>query len=184
MRSSILTLIDEAPALLPPRRNRTLALRLRAGQPQSSLSPGLQAFEIVPTDSSVRLEEASVITNSHPRRNSPRHTRLPIARRCFVIREYPTLSEISHESASPRNSKPQSDLGRAFTLADAERQHSSKVVEMINGLIEGKGGAAEVLGVPPSTLRNRMKKLASSLKALVPGSPGTIPDVSTRRIFI
>jgi len=55
---------------------------------------------------------------------------------------------------------------------------------MTNGLIEGKGGAAEVLGVPPSTLRNRMKKLASSLKALVPGSPGTIPDVSTRRIFI
>jgi len=32
-------------------------------------------------------------------------------------------------------------------------------VEMANGLIEGEGGAAEVLGVPPSTLRNRMKKL-------------------------
>jgi transcriptional regulator with GAF, ATPase, and Fis domain len=30
---------------------------------------------------------------------------------------------------------------------------------MINGLIAGEVGAAEVLGVPPSTLRNRMKKL-------------------------
>ena len=70
------------------------------------------------------------------------------------------LSEISHEAASPGNSKPQSDLGREVTLADAERQYISEVVEMTNGLIEGEGGAAEVLGVPPSTLRNRMKKLA------------------------
>jgi formate hydrogenlyase transcriptional activator len=45
------------------------------------------------------------------------------------------------------------------TLAEAERKHISEVVEMTNGLIAGKGGAAEVLGVPPSTLRNRMKKL-------------------------
>jgi len=30
---------------------------------------------------------------------------------------------------------------------------------MTNGLIAGKSGAAEVLGVPPSTLRYRMKKL-------------------------
>src|SRR4051794_36335156 len=71
MRSSILTLIDEAPALQPPRRDRTLALRLRAGQPQSSLSPGQQAFEIVLTDFSIRLQETSAIANSHPRRRSP-----------------------------------------------------------------------------------------------------------------
>jgi transcriptional regulator with GAF, ATPase, and Fis domain len=45
------------------------------------------------------------------------------------------------------------------TLAEAEREHISEVVEMTNGLIAGKGGAAEALGVPPSTLRNRMKKL-------------------------
>ena len=71
----------------------------------------------------------------------------------------PPLSEISHGAASSGNSKPQSDLGREFTLADAERQHISEVVEMTNGVIEGEGGAAEVLGVPPSTLRNRMKKV-------------------------
>jgi len=38
-----------------------------------------------------------------------------------------------------------------FTLVDAERAHISEVVEMTNGVIEGEGGAAEVLGVPPST---------------------------------
>jgi transcriptional regulator with GAF, ATPase, and Fis domain len=30
---------------------------------------------------------------------------------------------------------------------------------MTNGLIAGKGGAADLLGLPPSTLRNRMKRL-------------------------
>src|ERR1700675_3414545 len=71
MRSSILTWIDEVPALRPPRRVRILALRCRAGQPQSSLSPGQQAFEIVPADFSVLLQDTSAIATSHPRRNSP-----------------------------------------------------------------------------------------------------------------
>jgi formate hydrogenlyase transcriptional activator len=75
----------------------------------------------------------------------------------------PPLSEISHGAASSGNSKPQSDLGRVFTLVDAEREHISEVVQMTDGLIAGEGGAAEVLGVPPSTLRSRMKKLGMKL---------------------
>jgi formate hydrogenlyase transcriptional activator len=67
------------------------------------------------------------------------------------------LSEISHETR--RNSRPEADRGRLFTLLDAEREHILQVVEMTDGLIAGEGGAAEVLGVPPSTLRSRMKKL-------------------------
>jgi hypothetical protein len=51
-------------------------------------------------------------------------------------------------------------VGRVFALADAEREHISEVVEMTDGLITGEGGAAEVLGVPPSTLR---KSLALNL---------------------
>jgi transcriptional regulator with GAF, ATPase, and Fis domain len=50
------------------------------------------------------------------------------------------------------------------TLAEAERAYISDVVESTNGLIAGKGGAAEVLGMPPSTLRNRMKKLGIKSK--------------------
>jgi formate hydrogenlyase transcriptional activator len=60
----------------------------------------------------------------------------------------PPRSDISHEAASPGNFKAQSDLGRVFTLVDAEREHISEVVETTNGLIAGEGGAAEVLGVP------------------------------------
>jgi transcriptional regulator with GAF, ATPase, and Fis domain len=71
----------------------------------------------------------------------------------------PPPSEIPSEAASSGSSKSLSDVGRVCTLAEAEREHISEVVEMTSGLIAGKGGAAEVLGVPPSTLRSRMKKL-------------------------
>ena len=35
---------------------------------------------------------------------------------------------------------PQSDVGRVFALADAEREHISEVVKMTDGLIAGEGG--------------------------------------------
>jgi len=80
------------------------------------------------------------------------------------ILRIPPLSGISYEDANSGNSNPQTDMGRVCTLAEAEREHISEVVEMTNGLIAGKGGAAEALGVPPSTLRNRMKKLGIESK--------------------
>jgi len=51
------------------------------------------------------------------------------------------------------------------TLAEADRDHISEVLVMTDGLIAGKGGAAEVLGMPPSTLRNRMRKLGIRARA-------------------
>jgi len=69
------------------------------------------------------------------------------------------LSETSDETAGSNFTEARCRAKRVCTLAEAEREHISEVVEMKNGLIAGKGGAAEVLGVPPSTLRNRMKKL-------------------------
>ncbi|HET6979444.1 MAG TPA: sigma 54-interacting transcriptional regulator [Pyrinomonadaceae bacterium] len=45
------------------------------------------------------------------------------------------------------------------SLEDVERQHIIDVLEQTRGVIGGKGGAAEILGLPTSTLRNRMKKL-------------------------
>ena len=76
----------------------------------------------------------------------------------------PPMSGVSHEDAT--SSLPKSHVGRVCTLVEAEREHISEVVEMTNGLIAGKGGAAEVLGVPPSTLRNRMRKLDIRVRSL------------------
>jgi formate hydrogenlyase transcriptional activator len=69
----------------------------------------------------------------------------------------------AHEAGSPDNSKPRADTGRVCTLAEAEIEHISEVVKMTNGLIASKRGAAEILGLTPSTLRSRMKRLGIKL---------------------
>jgi PAS domain S-box-containing protein len=44
-------------------------------------------------------------------------------------------------------------------LMDVEREHIIEVLRQTSGVIEGGAGAAAVLGMAPSTLRSRMKKL-------------------------
>jgi transcriptional regulator with GAF, ATPase, and Fis domain len=47
----------------------------------------------------------------------------------------------------------------SLVLDDVVSHHIRKVLVKANGKIHGPGGAAELLGMKPSTLRNRMKKL-------------------------
>jgi formate hydrogenlyase transcriptional activator len=77
-----------------------------------------------------------------------------------------TQGRRSHSPKSPRETRdalgPRSGTaGRTSlrTLAEVEREHISDIMEITNGLIAGKGGAAEILGLNASTLRSRMKKL-------------------------
>jgi formate hydrogenlyase transcriptional activator len=45
------------------------------------------------------------------------------------------------------------------TLEENERKHILSILQICNGKIAGKNGAASVLGVPSGTLSSRMKKL-------------------------
>ena len=45
------------------------------------------------------------------------------------------------------------------TLEEMERDYIGEVLRRTQSAIAGKGGAADILGLPPSTLRDRMKKL-------------------------
>jgi transcriptional regulator with GAF, ATPase, and Fis domain len=45
------------------------------------------------------------------------------------------------------------------TLAELERDHIQQVLEVTGGRIRGAGGAAEILGLKPTTLESRMTKL-------------------------
>jgi hypothetical protein len=45
------------------------------------------------------------------------------------------------------------------TLAEMERRHIANILDAAQWRIEGRGGAAQVLGLKPSTLRSRMVKL-------------------------
>jgi DNA-binding NtrC family response regulator len=48
---------------------------------------------------------------------------------------------------------------RLQSLADNEKQHILSILKYCGGRISGKDGAAAILGVPPSTLISRMKRL-------------------------
>jgi len=45
------------------------------------------------------------------------------------------------------------------TIYENERDHVLRILKKCNGRVWGVGGAAEVLGVPPTTLKSKMKKL-------------------------
>ena len=45
------------------------------------------------------------------------------------------------------------------TLENVERNHVLRALNQIRWVIHGKKGAAEILGINPSTLRSRMDKL-------------------------
>jgi transcriptional regulator with GAF, ATPase, and Fis domain len=49
--------------------------------------------------------------------------------------------------------------GAPLTLAAIERQHLVRVLQAAHWTIEGSGGAARLLGLHPSTLRSRMRRL-------------------------
>ncbi|MCH8851605.1 MAG: sigma 54-interacting transcriptional regulator [Planctomycetes bacterium] len=45
------------------------------------------------------------------------------------------------------------------TLEDAQREHIRRALQKTGGVVDGPGGAAAILGLKPSTLRSRMKRL-------------------------
>ncbi|HEX3034639.1 MAG TPA: helix-turn-helix domain-containing protein [Thermodesulfobacteriota bacterium] len=44
-------------------------------------------------------------------------------------------------------------------MEDIERSHILRVLEQTDWVVQGKGGAASILGINPNTLRSRMQKL-------------------------
>jgi len=65
----------------------------------------------------------------------------------------PALAAETLEANAP---SPPADL---ISLEENERRHIAEVLRRTKGVIGGKGGAAEILQLPVSTLRSRMKKL-------------------------
>ena len=52
-----------------------------------------------------------------------------------------------------------------LTLDEVQRRHIRRVLEMTSGRISGPGGAAELLGLKPTTLRSRMERLGLNPRA-------------------
>jgi formate hydrogenlyase transcriptional activator len=78
-----------------------------------------------------------------------------VIQRAIILSTGPTLS-LGEAWVPMREPVPS---GESDTLLEIERRHILKVLETSAWRIEGKRGAAHVLGLKPSTLRSRMAKL-------------------------
>ncbi len=85
-----------------------------------------------------------------------------IVERAVLLADNDVLNIQIPLSKKPARSDPSLEQtnGTALnTLAHMNRLYIEEVLRHTHGLIAGKGGAAEILGLPASTLRHRMKKL-------------------------
>ncbi len=84
-----------------------------------------------------------------------------VIERAVILTRGETL-EVEESLASSMQQSPSvstDDRGPLLTLEEVEREHILKVLEETNRRIEGNSGAAQLLGLRPSTLRSRMQKL-------------------------
>lgn len=74
-----------------------------------------------------------------------------------VLRDVSFMS--SSTSTSPAKEAETDEASRVKTIAEMEREHILAVLRKCKGRISGSGGAAELLRLPASTLKSKMKKL-------------------------
>lgn len=86
-----------------------------------------------------------------------------IERALIVSRGEPLSFQNLQETEIGCRSEPESKLPSEFpSMDEAIAGHIQKALRMTRGRIEGDGGAAELLNLKPSTLRNRMNRLGIS----------------------
>jgi transcriptional regulator with GAF, ATPase, and Fis domain len=73
-----------------------------------------------------------------------------------AVLDLPSRADVDRGHASPRVT---GSAVRVGTLDEVQRAHIERVLGLTDGRLYGKGGAAERLGLKPSTLQSRMKKL-------------------------
>jgi formate hydrogenlyase transcriptional activator len=89
-----------------------------------------------------------------------------VVERAAILAKGPTV-HIDDLLSTPAEAANMTEAG-AGTLEDIERHHIRRVLETCGWMVEGKRGAATVLGLKPSTLRFRMQKLGISKPSTQP----------------
>lgn len=72
-----------------------------------------------------------------------------------VCRANQVLQTLSNVETPPQGNAPQP----ALTLRELERSYIARVLSHTRGRVEGPQGAARILGLAPSTLRHRLRRL-------------------------
>jgi DNA-binding NtrC family response regulator len=84
-----------------------------------------------------------------------------VIERSVLMTSEPILRDVSFMSSSSpaKEMAPAEEVTRVKTIAEMEREHILTVLRKCKGRISGSGGAAELLRLPASTLKSKMKKL-------------------------
>ena len=84
-----------------------------------------------------------------------------VIERSVLMTSEPILRDVSFlsTSSSPIKEAATEEVTRVKTIAEMERDHILTVLRKCKGRISGSGGAAELLRLPASTLKSKMKKL-------------------------
>ncbi len=84
-----------------------------------------------------------------------------VLERAAIVTKEPVIEAAILDVQSCANA----DQKNVPTLADVQRQHIAHVLKLTNGRIYGPQGAAALLGLKPSTLQSKMKKLGLTREA-------------------
>ncbi len=86
-----------------------------------------------------------------------------VVERALILNRGEPMKVAFHDTAGQEDglslSESSSRDQEGLLLDQVVRRHIQKVLKMSNGKVHGSGGAAELMGINPNTLRNRMNKL-------------------------
>jgi transcriptional regulator with GAF, ATPase, and Fis domain len=133
------------PIEMPPLRDRTEDIPLLVWRFVGEFSKAFgKRVDAIPRDNMDALQRHSWPGNIRELRN--------VVERAMIV-------AVGHNLTIPIPAQPPSALGRSLRLVDVEKEHVLRVVEGCRWRIRGVDGAAERLGLRPTTLETRMAKL-------------------------
>jgi transcriptional regulator with GAF, ATPase, and Fis domain/AmiR/NasT family two-component response regulator len=84
--------------------------------------------------------------------------------RHILITPSDNISSVEFPEETFRTDTKENQEDHFKTIADLDREHILAVLKKCNGKVSGKGGAAEILKIPSTTLTSKMKKLGITWK--------------------
>jgi formate hydrogenlyase transcriptional activator len=143
-REDLFYRLNVFPIELPPLRERVEDIPLLVWRFVDELSTRFgKRIEVIPDENMTTLQQYGWPGNIRELRN--------VVERAMIVATGPRLTITVPAISAPHQ--------RSVTLADVEREHIRSVLESTGWRIRGRGGAAERLGLKPTTLETRLAKL-------------------------
>jgi formate hydrogenlyase transcriptional activator len=89
-----------------------------------------------------------------------------VIQRSILLTEGNVITEISLQALDKKNAEVTPQEYSIKTMHENERDYISYILKKCKGKVSGSGGAAEILGIPGSTLTSKMKKLGIAIEKL------------------